>query len=72
VVPPEQLLAVRRLVGTRPADIQSAVEPGSHLSLFMGADMLQGAWPRIARWLAQAPERDHGDCENVRDRSASG
>jgi poly(3-hydroxyalkanoate) synthetase len=53
VVPSGQLLAVRRLVGTRPADIQSTIEPGGHLALFIGADTLQGAWVRIARWLAE-------------------
>jgi|HubBroStandDraft_6_1064221.scaffolds.fasta_scaffold17763_5 poly(3-hydroxyalkanoate) synthetase len=61
VVPPEQLLAVRRLVGTSPADIESAIEPGGHLSLFIGADTLHGAWARIARWLAQPHGRDLGD-----------
>ena len=63
VVPPEQLLAVRRLVGTSSADIESAIEPGGHLSLFIGADTLQGAWARIAHWLAQPlghePRRHH-------------
>jgi poly(3-hydroxyalkanoate) synthetase len=58
VVPPEQLLAVRRLVGTGAADIESAIEPGGHLGLFIGADTLQGAWVRIARWLAQPHERE--------------
>ncbi|MGH6951143.1 MAG: alpha/beta fold hydrolase, partial [Vitreimonas sp.] len=53
VVPPEQLLAVRRLVGTKEAEIESAIEPGSHLGLFVGADTLQGAWVRIAHWLAE-------------------
>ena len=60
VVPPEQLLAVRRLVGANPADIESAIEPGGHLSLFVGADTLQGAWARIARWLAQPLGRERG------------
>ncbi len=60
VVPPGQLLAVRRLVGTSPADIQSTIEPGGHLGLFIGADTLQGVWVRIARWLAQSHERELG------------
>jgi poly(3-hydroxyalkanoate) synthetase len=60
VVPPEQLLAVRRLVSTSSADIQSTIEPGGHLSLFIGADTLQGAWVRIARWLAQPHGRELG------------
>jgi poly(3-hydroxyalkanoate) synthetase len=57
VVPPEQLLAVRRLVGTSPADIESAIVPGGHLSLFVGAETLHSAWVRIARWLAQPDGR---------------
>jgi poly(3-hydroxyalkanoate) synthetase len=55
VVPPEQLLAVRRTVGTPPQDIESAIEPGNHLSLFVGAETLHGAWARVAHWLAAAP-----------------
>jgi poly(3-hydroxyalkanoate) synthetase len=51
VAPPQQLLAVRHLVGTRPHDIESVTEPGNHLSLFVGAETLRGAWPRVARWL---------------------
>jgi poly(3-hydroxyalkanoate) synthetase len=53
VVPSAQLLAVRGLVGTDPADIQSAMEPGGHLSLYVGADTLKGAWVRIAHWLGE-------------------
>jgi poly(3-hydroxyalkanoate) synthetase len=52
VAPAEQLMAVRRLVGTRPHDIESVVEPGNHLSLFVGGHTLRGAWSRAARWLA--------------------
>ncbi|WP_428668277.1 alpha/beta fold hydrolase [Reyranella sp.] len=51
IVPPEQLLALRRLAGTQA--VESMTEPGHHLSLFFGARTLQGAWARIARWLAQ-------------------
>jgi poly(3-hydroxyalkanoate) synthetase len=56
VAPPEQLLAVRGLVGSDPADIQTMIARGGHLGLFVGARTLKGAWPRIARWLAQAQE----------------
>ena len=52
VAPPEQLMAVRRLVGTKAQDIESAIEPGGHLSLFVGADILGSAWIRAAHWLA--------------------
>jgi poly(3-hydroxyalkanoate) synthetase len=55
VVPLPQLMAVRDLVGTRPHDIESAASPGNHLSLFIGAETLRTAWPRVAQWLA-APE----------------
>lgn len=51
IVPPAQLLALRGLVGSQ--DVQSLTEPGCHLSLFLGALTLHGAWARIARWLAQ-------------------
>lgn len=55
VVPPEQLMAVRHLVGSRPQDIESAIESGSHLGLFVGAETLHGAWARVARWLGEPP-----------------
>ncbi|MCW5734540.1 MAG: alpha/beta fold hydrolase [Enhydrobacter sp.] len=51
IVPPAQLLALQGLVRT--SDIQTMTEPGGHLSLYLGARTLQGAWARIARWLAQ-------------------
>lgn len=56
VVAPEQVLATRRLIGTPPADIVTMVEPCRHLSLFMGAATLAGAWRKIGRWLD--PEAD--------------
>ncbi|MBS0221214.1 MAG: alpha/beta hydrolase [Proteobacteria bacterium] len=55
VVPPEQLMAARHLVGSRPQDIESAIEPGGHLSLFVGTEILHGAWARVARWLDEPP-----------------
>jgi poly(3-hydroxyalkanoate) synthetase len=55
VVPLPQLMAVRDLVGTRPHEVESGASPGNHLSLFIGAETLRTAWPRVARWLA-APE----------------
>jgi len=55
VAPPEQLMAVRRLVGTRSQDIESAIEPGGHLSLFVGGETLGGAWARAGRWLSAPP-----------------
>jgi hypothetical protein len=51
VVPPPQLFAVRRLIGTKEEDMACATEPGGHLSMFLGRDFLQSAWPRVGRWL---------------------
>jgi len=51
VVAPEQLLAVERLVGTRPEALRHEVAPCSHLSLFMGRRTLEEYWPRIVRWM---------------------
>jgi poly(3-hydroxyalkanoate) synthetase len=55
VVPPEQLLALRRLVGTSEQDLQCVTEPGGHLSLFVGSRTLQSAWTRAAAWLGEKP-----------------
>ena len=54
LVAPEQLMAVRRLVGTEPEEIESIVEPCGHLGLFIGAASLAGGWSRAAGWLAQS------------------
>jgi poly(3-hydroxyalkanoate) synthetase len=35
------------------ADVQIRIEPGRHLSLFMGRRTLNAAWRTIARWLRQ-------------------
>jgi poly(3-hydroxyalkanoate) synthetase len=53
VVAPEQLLAVERLVGTRPEDLSHEVAPCNHLGLFMGRRTLEENWPRIVRWMKQ-------------------
>lgn len=57
VVAPEQLLAVKRLVGTRPEQLRDAIAPSDHLGLFMGKATLEDYWPAIVRWL-KAPEGD--------------
>jgi poly(3-hydroxyalkanoate) synthetase len=55
LVAPGQLMAVRRLVGTRPQEIiESIVDSCGHLGLFIGAASLAGAWSRAASWLAQS------------------
>jgi poly(3-hydroxyalkanoate) synthetase len=53
VVSRDQLFAVARLVGTPPEHLVKMVEPCGHLSLFLGAEVLDGAWRKIARWLVQ-------------------
>ena len=53
VVTPEQLLAVARLVRTRPDDLREDVVASNHLGLFMGKRTLEENWPKIARWLKE-------------------
>jgi poly(3-hydroxybutyrate) depolymerase len=55
VVAPEQLLALERLVGTRPEHLRHEVAPSSHLGLFMGKRTLEEYWPRIVRWIREPP-----------------
>ncbi|MFO1080218.1 MAG: alpha/beta fold hydrolase [Reyranellaceae bacterium] len=54
LVAPEQLLAVRRRVGTPAPAIEARTVEGGHLGLFMGARSLAAAWQPAARWLAQS------------------
>lgn len=51
IVAPDQLLSLRRRLGTPPEHIEETVAPCGHLALFMGADTLKTAWVKIARWL---------------------
>jgi poly(3-hydroxybutyrate) depolymerase len=51
VVAAEQLLALERLVGTRPEHLCRDVAPSAHLGLFMGKRTLEEYWPRIVRWM---------------------
>jgi poly(3-hydroxyalkanoate) synthetase len=53
VVSVEQLFAVARLVGTPAEHLVKMTEPCGHLSLFLGAQVLDHAWPNIARFLVQ-------------------
>jgi poly(3-hydroxybutyrate) depolymerase len=53
VVAAEQLLALERLVGTRPEHLRHEVAPSAHLGLFMGKRTLEEYWPRIARWMKE-------------------
>jgi poly(3-hydroxyalkanoate) synthetase len=51
VVAVEQLFATANLIGTPADQVEMITEPCGHLSLFMGAEVVQGAWRRIAGWL---------------------
>jgi poly(3-hydroxyalkanoate) synthetase len=53
VVSCDQLFAAQRLVATPPEHLVKLSEPCGHLSLFLGAEVLGGAWRKIAHWLAQ-------------------
>jgi poly(3-hydroxybutyrate) depolymerase len=53
VVAPEQLLAVERLVGTKPDRLRHQIAPSNHLGLFMGKRTLEEYWPKIVRWMKQ-------------------
>lgn len=53
IVPAGQLFATARLVGTPAEQLVKITEPCGHLSLFLGAVVLDEAWRNIARWLDQ-------------------
>jgi len=53
VVAQEQVMGLRRLVGTPTSALAHAVEPCDHLGLFMGRQTLACEWREIARWLMQ-------------------
>ena len=51
LVAADQLFATTDCIGTPRAQIETAIEPCGHLSLFLGACTLSNSWARIARWL---------------------
>ena len=51
IVPAGQLFAAARLVGTPAEHLVKMTEPCGHLSLFLGAVVLDEAWRNIAGWL---------------------
>jgi poly(3-hydroxybutyrate) depolymerase len=51
LVAPEQVFATARRVATPASDVATAIAPGQHLALFLGARTLRTVWPRIVRWL---------------------
>jgi poly(3-hydroxyalkanoate) synthetase len=55
VVAPEQMLALERLVGTQPDHLCHEIARSNHLGLFMGKRTLEEYWPRIVRWMKEAP-----------------
>jgi poly(3-hydroxyalkanoate) synthetase len=52
IVAPEQLLAARRLVGSKEPQIRAETVACTHLGLFLGATTSLHTWSKIARWLA--------------------
>ena len=53
LVAPPQLFAAKRLVGTPPRNLRTAIVPGRHLGLFMGKTVLEEVWPKIVRWIGE-------------------
>jgi poly(3-hydroxyalkanoate) synthetase len=53
VVAPEQLFATANRIGTPKESIETVIEPCGHLALFLGAETISRAWPRVARWLGE-------------------
>jgi poly(3-hydroxyalkanoate) synthetase len=51
VIEPDQLFAAARLTSVCAACIEMERASCGHLGLFMGANTISGAWPRIGRWL---------------------
>jgi len=62
VVAPGQVFATEARVGTPATEIETAMVPGQHLGLFLGARTLRTIWPKVARWLLgkRAPRRRSG------------
>jgi poly(3-hydroxyalkanoate) synthetase len=55
LVSADQLLATARLIGTPEKEIETAIEPCGHLSLFLGRETLTHVWRRVAAWLDREP-----------------
>jgi poly(3-hydroxyalkanoate) synthetase len=51
LVPPTQVFAVERHVGTSARYVEKTLAPGGHLGLFMGARTLAHVWPKVVQWL---------------------
>ncbi|MGA2287377.1 alpha/beta fold hydrolase [Bradyrhizobium sp.] len=57
IVAVDQLFATASLVGTPAEHLEKITEPCGHLNLFLGAEVIHGAWGQIAGWL----RRDLGE-----------
>ncbi|HZZ59702.1 MAG TPA: alpha/beta fold hydrolase [Roseiarcus sp.] len=64
VVPLAQATSVQSLC--RPTRVETRVEPGRHLSLFMGRKIVGGAWRDIGRWLAEQEGETVAPCRKRR------
>jgi len=53
----EQVFNAERYLGTAKGQVATALVPGGHIGLFMGARTLHDHWPSIARWVAVAEGR---------------
>lgn len=51
IVPAAQAMATASRLGTPSVLVERVTVPSSHLGLFLGAQTLASAWPRIADWL---------------------
>jgi poly(3-hydroxyalkanoate) synthetase len=71
VVSVDQLFAAARLVGTRHEHLTKMVESCGHLSLFLGAEVLEHAWPNIARWLSCDLNEQQAGVERVDTRKGA-
>lgn len=69
LVPPPQVFAAERLVGTAAHELRKAIAPCRHVGLFVGKRTLEDAWSRIAHWLGEAPavknKRVYRDIERI-------
>ncbi len=61
VVSADQLFAVSGLVGTASEHLMKITEDCGHLSLFLGAEVLERTWPRIARFLLKDSKETRRD-----------
>lgn len=65
VTPKEQLFAAETLLDPAAAPVVQDTAPGGHIGLFMGADTLDVAWPKIAQWILRGgfpSDRAGGAC----------